>query len=220
MQFHYSEAQLPKWDSPTDLTHIDCLAGGYDDWIHPAFLPLHFTQPLFHSDFNFHSYISSRQQLYSRVGKPCLENDKVNLVFLKKKLVSWQPRAPWGTGTVADEFYRMLLGKVGGLWGVSQSNTWLQFGRGCTRRELISGGFLYYCHCHANISAITGCGCVITWIWLVATLLPPECKNRWCMCPQFYPNSQFFPLHLFIWGWKQPSAKALFIPPPPPCCWR
>lgn len=34
--FHYSKAQLPKWDLPTALTHIDCLLGGYGDWSHPA----------------------------------------------------------------------------------------------------------------------------------------------------------------------------------------
>lgn len=198
MQFHYSEAQLPKWDSPTDLTHIDCLAGGYDDWIHPAFLPLHFTQPLFHSDFNFHSYISSRQQLYSRVGKPCLANDKVNLVLKKswchgnlglrgaQALLRRSSRGCWGGRAVSGVFINQILS--------------CSFGRGWKRWKLIYGGFLFYCHCHANISAITGCGCVITWIWLVATSLSPQCKNRWCMCPQFYSNSQFFPLHLFIWG--------------------
>lgn len=67
-----------------------------------------------------------------------------------------------GTG-VSGVFLNQILGN--------------NFGRGCKRWKLISSGFLYYCHCHANIPAITACGCVITWIWVVATFLPPECKN-------------------------------------------
>lgn len=76
-----------------------------------------------------------------------------------------------------------------------------RFGRGWKRWELISGGFLYDCHCHANISAITGCVCVITWIWLVENSLPPECKNRWSLCPFFYPNSQISP-SIYLFGGK------------------
>lgn len=108
------------------------------------------------------------------------------------------------------------------LWVFLTQSLCCGFGRGCKRWELISSGFLYYCHCHANMSAITGCGCVIAWIWLLATSLPRECKNRCWVCPRFYLNWHFFP-YIFrevraVWMVEWTISKDI-IYPLLPCCW-
>ncbi len=89
------------------------------------------------------------------------------------------------------------------------------------RWEMLPSGFLRYCHCHANASAMTGCACVITNNRLIEVSMACQSHNRWWVSPRFCLDwhllTQMTACFMFsaVWRgtllWTDPSLLSLYM---------